>query len=233
MNLIVLDTETSDLDPDKGAKLLEIAWIELSHTGQQWEQTNSNEFYIEHPSSIIINPHAQATHHIRADMLTAERGAISRYEAIRMLLSHIEPSTVLVAHNAEFDSKFLPEICNRPWICTFRSAKHVWPGAPGYGNQVLRYWLKLQPDLPTGRFPHQALYDVSVTSSILLKMLEHHTPEELLNLSRKPVRLKTIGFGKHRGQDFNLIPKDYLEWLRRQQGLDSDLVHTLDSILKP
>jgi exodeoxyribonuclease X len=232
MNLIVLDTETSDLDPDKGAKLLEIAWIELSHTGQQWERTNSNDFYIEQPASLVMNPHAQATHHIRADMLRAECGAISRYEALRSLLSQIEPSTILVAHNAEFDSKFLPEIIS-PWICTFRAAKHVWPGAPGYGNQVLRYWLGLEPDLPNGKHPHQALYDASVTTSILMKMLEHYSPEQLLILSKQPVRLKTIGFGKHRGQDFSQIPRDYIEWLRRQQNLDSDLIHTLDSILKP
>jgi exodeoxyribonuclease X len=232
MNLIVLDTETSDLDPDKGAKLLEIAWIELSHTGQHWERTNSNEFYIEHPSSIVINPHAQAAHHIRPDMLTTERGAISRYDAIRTLLSHIEPSTILVAHNAEFDSKFLPEIHSSPWICTFRSAKHIWPGAPGYGNQVLRYFLKLEPELPNGKHPHQALYDVSVTVSILMKMLETHTPEKLLMLSKLPVRMKTIGFGKHKGLDFNQLPLDYVAWLRRQPNLDADLIHTLDSIMK-
>jgi exodeoxyribonuclease X len=219
------------LDPDKGAKLLELAWIELSYTGQMWEQTNSNEFYIEQPNSLIINPHAQACHHIRADMLTQERGAIKRYDAVRLLLDHIEPGTFMVAHNADFDSKFLPEIIS-PWICTFRAAKHVWPGAPGYSNQVLRYWLKLEPDLPTGKYPHQALYDVSVTVGILRKMLERHTPEQLLKLSKTPVRLKTIGFGKHRGQDFNQIPRDYLQWLRKQQGLDSDLIHTLDSLLK-
>jgi len=232
MNLIVLDTETSDLDPDKGAKLLEIAWIELNDTGQGWIQVGSGEYYIEHPLSIVINPHAQAVHHIRADMLTKEKGALSRYEVIRTLLAHIQTDTIFVAHNAEFDARFLPEI-NRPWICTFRSAKHVWPGAPGYSNQVLRYSLNLKPDLPNGRFPHQALYDVSVTTSILLKMLERFSPEQLLTLSKTPVKLKTIGFGKHRGQDFSQIPRDYLIWLRSQQGLDTDLVHTLDSILKP
>ena len=93
--------------------------------------------------------------------------------------------------------------------------------------------MKLEPDLPAGKYPHQALYDASVTTSILMKMLEHHSPEQLLMLSKKPVRLKTIGFGKHRGQDFSQIPRDYIEWLRRQQNLDSDLIHTLDSILKP
>jgi len=232
MNLIVLDTETSDLDPDKGAKLLEIAWIELSHTGQQWERVHFSDFYIEQPASLIINPHAQATHHIRADMLRAENGAKSRHEVIRTLLNQIEPSTILVAHNAEFDSKFLPEIVS-PWICTFRTAKHLWPGAPGYSNQVLRYWLKLDPELPFGKHPHQALYDVTVTASILIKMLEHNTPEKLLMLSKQPVRLKTINFGKHRGQDFNQIPRDYIEWLNRQPDLDADLKHTIASLLKP
>jgi len=232
MNLIILDTETSDLDPNKGAKLLEIAWIELGHTGQMWQQISFGDYYIEHKETITINPHAQACHHITADMLQEGKGARPRYDVLRTLLNLIEPSTLLVAHNAEFDAKFLPEIVS-PWICTFRSAKHIWPGAPGYSNQVLRYWLKLQPDLPFGKHPHQALYDVTVTVSILLKMLEQHTPEKLLMLSKTPVRLKTINFGKHRGQDFSQLPPDYLAWLRRQPNLDADLVHTLDTILKP
>ena len=231
MNLIVLDTETSDLDPDKGAKLLEIAWIELSHTGQTWEQVCSNEFYIEHKDPIFINPYAQACHHIRVDMLTKESGAISRYEAIRILLDCAKEDTIFVAHNADFDAKFLPEV-NRPWICTFRTAKHIWPSAPGYSNQVLRYWLNLTPDLPVGRFPHQALYDVATTTAILRKMLEQYNPQLLLNLSKTPARLRTMGFGKHKGSPFENIPRDYLLWLQRQSGLDDDLKHTLKDILK-
>src|SRR5262245_53720893 len=110
MNLIVLDTETSDLDPDKGAKLLQIAWIELVHTGTDWAQTNSNEFYIECQPNIVINPHAQAVHHIRADMLTKDNGAVNRYEVIQFLQKSVNRDTVFVAHNANFDSKFIPEI---------------------------------------------------------------------------------------------------------------------------
>jgi exodeoxyribonuclease X len=230
MNLIVLDTETSDLDPDKGAKLLEIAWIELCHTGQGWEQVSSYETYIECQPNILINPHAQATHHITRDMLTTEKGARNRYETVLHLKEFLKEDSLLAAHNADFDSKFLPEV-KHPWICTFRSAKHLWPGAPGYGNQVLRYWLDLKPDLPAGKFPHQALYDVAVTTSILRKMLETTTPTQLAMLSKQPVRLKTIGFGKHRGQEFRNIPKDYLVWLRRQEGLEPDLVYTLDYLL--
>jgi exodeoxyribonuclease X len=231
MNLIVLDTETSDLDPDKGAKLLEIAWIELTHTGQGWEKVSSYETYIECQPSISINPHAQAVHHITTDLLTKEKGATNRYETILHLKKYIKEDTVMVAHNASFDSSFIPEI-TRPWICTMRSAKHLFPGAPGYSNQVLRYWLKLEPDLPAGKYPHQALYDVSVTTSLLLKMLEQNTPAQLMIFSQQPVRLRTISFGKHRGQDFRNIPKDYLTWLRKQEGLEPDLAYTLDYFLR-
>jgi exodeoxyribonuclease X len=229
MKLVVVDTETSDLDPDKGAKLLELAWIELTHESESWVQTFSAEYYIQYNGP--INPHAQAVHHIHADMLKEENGAIKRYDVILTLLKRIEPDSICVAHNADFDAKFLPEV-NRPWICTFRSAKHIWPGAPGFSNQVLRYWLNLEPKLPEGKYPHQALYDVSVTTGILLKMLANHSPEQLLSLSKKPVRLKNIGFGKHRGASFEQIPRDYLMWLRGQTNLDDDLKHTLDSILK-
>jgi exodeoxyribonuclease X len=229
MNLIVLDTETSDLDPDKGAKLLEVAWIELSHNEQKWDPTFSIEARIEYDGP--INPHAQAVHHIRSDMLTKEQGAVKRYEVIRLLLSRIQSDTIFVAHNANFDSKFIPEI-TQPWICTLRCAKHIWPYAPGFSNQVLRYWLKLELETPKDRYPHQAIYDVTTTTGILLKMLENHSLDQLLNLSKTPVRLKTIGFGKHRGMEFSQIPRDYLTWLQGQTNLDPDLKHTLDSFLK-
>jgi exodeoxyribonuclease X len=216
------------LDPDKGAKLLELAWIELSHSGQVWEQTAAGENYIAYEGP--ISPHAQAVHHIRSDMLTKEKGAITRYEAVLNLLKHVQDNTIMVAHNSAFDSKFIPEI-TKPWICTMKAAKHIWPSAPGYSNQVLRYWLKFDLDVQD-RYPHQAFYDASTTAGILIKMLEKYSPELLLNLSRTPVRLKNIGFGKHKGAAFEQIPRDYLIWLRSQSNLDEDLRHTLDSLLK-
>jgi exodeoxyribonuclease X len=230
MNLIVLDTETSDLDPEKGAKMLEIAWIELAHTGGQWEQVGSYETYIECSPNIIINPKAQATHHITRDLLTQEKGARNRYETILHLQKFLKEDTYMVAHNAMFDRAFVPEV-KHPWICTHRCAKHLYPGAPSYSNQVLRYWLDLKPDLPVNKFPHQALYDASVTSCLLLKMLEKATPIQLLNLSQQPVRLKSLTFGKHRGQNLTDVPRDYLVWLRRQSNLEPDLIYTLDYLL--
>ena len=133
MNLIVLDTETSDLYPDQGAKILELAWIELVLNDKTWERANTFESYIQFDG--IMNVHARAVNHIDPVMCTAELGAIPREDAIQCLLGNVYNDTIVVAHNAEFDSKFIPEL-KCPWICTMRSAKHVWPQAPGYSNQV-------------------------------------------------------------------------------------------------
>jgi exodeoxyribonuclease X len=237
MKLFVIDTETSGLDPNQGATILEIAWIELS-LQDKWEPTNYHRAYIQYTGP--INPHAQASHHIRSDQLTEATGAVPRKIAIEWLLKNIETDTIFVAHKVDFDSKFLPEII-QPWICTLQSAKHVWPEAPGYSNQVLRYWLGINPAseeilkiAPTVAhlYPHQALYDVATTTSILLKMLEKYTPDQLLHLTKAPVLLKTINFGKHKGMNFTDIPKDYLRWLKDQSNLDPDVKATVDSILR-
>jgi exodeoxyribonuclease X len=232
MKLIIVDTETSDLDPAKGAEVIQLAWIELEKVGEIWQPTFSTEYYIEFDGQ--ISPKAQAVNHIQHEKLKKGHGAIPRPEAFSFFLEHIRPDSIMVAHNSEFDSKFFPMV-TRPWICTMRSARHVWPNAPGYSNQVLRYWLKTNiyeiAAAVQHRFPHEALYDAATTTSLLLKMLENHTPEQLLNFTKQPVRLKTIGFGKHRGQEFGSIPQDYLRWLRSTTQ-DEDIKHTIDSMLK-
>jgi exodeoxyribonuclease X len=231
MKLIVLDTETSDLDPDKGAEVLQLAWIELQKVNEIWQPTFSTDYYIEFDGQ--ISPKAQAVNHIQHRKLKRENGAIPRPEAFRFLLQHVEPDSLMVAHNSDFDSKFFPMIA-RPWICTFRVARHIWPNAIGYSNQVLRYWLDLDifkiSAAVQHRFPHEALYDAATTTSILLKMLESYAPEQLLALSSRPVKLKTIGFGKHKGQEFSTIPLDYLRWLRSNTK-DEDVKHTIDSMI--
>jgi exodeoxyribonuclease X len=231
MKLIVVDTETSNL-PEKGGAMIELAWITLSEP--DWKQTISYENYIQYDGP--IDPKAQASNHIKPICLKAERGAVTREQAIMDLVNEVEPDSFFVAHNSDFDSKFLPEI-NNPWICTYRVSKRIWPEAPGHSNQVLRYWLGVEPDLSIAktikhRAPHQALYDVATTVSILQKMLTRHSPAELYQITGTPQLLRFIEFGKHKGTEFKDIPRDYLVWLRGQPTLDPDLRYTLDSVLQ-
>ncbi len=231
MNLIVVDTETSDLEPSDGATILELAWMVVAQRNDKWVPISAYETYIQYDGP--IHPKAQASHHIHPQCLKAPR-AIIRSDAVGGLLTELQPDTYIVAHNSDFDSKFLPEVTN-PWICTWKVAKRIWPDAPGYSNQVLRYWLGVDPDLsiaPTvkQRAPHQAMYDVATTTGILLKMLEKYSPAELLQFC-EPMLLKTIDFGKHKGMEFKNVPRDYMAWLRGQPKLEPDLKFTLDHYL--
>jgi exodeoxyribonuclease X len=229
MKLIVVDTETSDL-PENGGQLLELAWMVLQ--APNWEVVSSYENYVQYTGP--LNPCAQASNHIVPAMLTSTYGALPKEKVLADLVDAIEPDSILVAHNVAFDREFLPGITN-PWICTYRVSKRIWPEAPGHSNQVLRYYFGIKPDLSNTpvkvRMPHQALYDVATTTGIVRKMLEKHSPEELVKISWNVQKLRTMPFGKHKGKAFNQIPCDYLVWLRNQSRLDPDLAYTLDSVL--
>jgi len=212
--------------------MLELAWMQLDDP--DWKVGNIYESYIQYAGP--INPLAQASNHIRADQLTEARGAIPREKAVVQLLTSMETTSFAVAHNSAFDSKFLPEVAV-PWICTYRVSKRIWPEAPGHGNQVLRYWLNIKPDMSMApnirqRAPHQALYDVATTVGILRRMLEVHTPQELYHMTHTPMLLKTMPFGKHKGKAFDQIPRDYLQWMQGQFNLDPDVKHTIDAVLR-
>ena len=79
---------------------------------------------------------------------------------------------------------------DRRWIATLRCAKHVWPDAPDFKNETLRYRLGI--DLPRDRM-HRALEDATVTAHILARLLAERTVDELLALSTTPVPKDNVG----------------------------------------
>lgn len=212
---LIVDTETTGLDCESDA-LLEVGWAELAQDGEQGSS------FVRYDGRIPAV--AQAVHHITHEDVV---GAPLRTTIADRLVA-LAP-TLVVAHNAEFDRGFLPEFHALPWLCTWRCARHLWPEAPSHSVQVLRYWLGLKIDTPAELAPHRALYDVVVTREILRVMLGVRTLQELIVLQDQPVMLTTIPFGKHRGQRWNTVPRDYLAWLLRQPDLDRDVRHTAEA----
>jgi exodeoxyribonuclease X len=175
-----------------------------------------------------IPAQARAVHHISPDdVRPGAPGVVCREEWVRGMLSAVDLDTVYAAHNAAFDKKFLPEF-DIPWICTYRCAMHIWPDAPGHSNQVLRYHLGVEPPAAMLKdlAPHRALYDAAVTAGILQFMLREHTVEDLLRFTSSPVLLRTVRFGKHRGELWKDVPVDYCRWILRTGGFDEDIMHT-------
>jgi exodeoxyribonuclease X len=110
-----------------------------------------------------------------------------------------------------------------------RSAKNVWPEAPGHSNQVLRYWRGLRLDTALADPAHRAGPDAWVTAHLLIDMLKVATVEQMLAWTNEPRRLDRIPFGKHRGRPWAEPPEDYLRWMVGQGGsgqgdMDADVV---------
>lgn len=218
---VTIDTETTGIDPAVD-KIVELAAVWDDPQDGRWEISE-----LCNPGIDIPAP-AMAVHHITDEMVSlSEPPEIVLND---LLLQIGSEDLVFVAHNAEFDKGMVGAIYKKlkekPWICTWRCAMHLWPDAPSHSNQALRYWLHLSPVVPEGLYPHRALYDTIVTRALLDKMLETHTLEQLIELTNTPVLIKTVRFGKHRGMLWEDVPRDYLSWVARQSDMDEDVRHT-------
>jgi exodeoxyribonuclease X len=223
MRLVVIDTETTGLDPKEHA-VVEIAALEIIEIDDGYGFGDLHHCFVN--PGRAIPPEASAVHHI-VDNDVADAVAL---DVAISNLGLVGAETIFVAHNAPFDRSFLPELSDARWIDTCQVARHAFVDAPGYGNQVLRYYLKLQ--LPywvidtANTLPHRAGFDTIVTGALLCRLLDFYPVEGLITLSNAPAVLRTCHFGKHRGQRWVDLPIDYLQWASRQD-FDPNVAHTI------
>jgi exodeoxyribonuclease X len=224
VKFITFDTETTGTDPEVD-RLVELAGVCRG---------------FDHFSTLVnperdIPPEARAIHHIGPEDIEwspFENEALGQFR--RHFTSEVPDRIVLVAHNAKFDRGFIRRIdpvaeSSVDFICTMRCAWLSWPDAPGYSNQVLRYWLGLENlGLPPELFPHRALYDAIVTQGILEELLKKHPVETLLNWSNNPVLMPKVPYGKHKGKKWDEVDYGYLKWALGPGGPkdDEDFIFT-------
>ena len=229
MNIHVLDTETTGLDPESD-RVVELAAV-LVCAMPRAAPDATWDWEIGEPVASLVKPHrpisfeAMGVHHItEADVANAP----DLGPAIDLVLTPFwgETVDVIAAHNAKFDKPFLPPLKDKRWVCTWRCARHVWPDAPSYGNGSLFYWLG--GARPAQGHAHGAGFDATMTAFILVKLLAERSVDDLLALSRKAVLLKKVGFGKHFGQLWADVPGSYLEWASKQD-FEADEKFTIKS----
>ena len=234
MAIIILDTETLGRKKEED-RICELAI--LVHANETWEAFSdlaSNE------QSITSN--AMAIHHITHEMIE-DALPLKRTPSFKMLESLNHPDNILVIQNAPFD---LGVLYNHgfTWqgqvVDTLVCAKHLL-STPRHALQYLRYELGLYKDekaiaeaMDMIIEPHRALSDVIVTKLLLNHLLSHVEGEmdALVELSNQPALIKTVGFGKYRGQRFeDSVPQDrsYFEWcLTDFQNLSRDARATIE-----
>lgn len=219
MRLRVVDLETTG--GDRAAEIIEVGIVDVVPDGVGWKALPPVTKLFRPRGEISV--HAMAVHHLTPDDFTEADPHCDEY-ALREMFA--EPADVMVAHAARFEQGFIADTAHggRPWICTVRSAKAVWPQAPGHSNQVLRYWRQLKLDPALANPAHRAGPDAWVTAHLLIDLLKEATVEQMIQWTREPRRLDKIPFGKHRGSRWTDAPADYLRWMAGQSDMDADVV---------
>lgn len=235
MNIIILDTETTDL---QNARLIQLAYKDLA-TGEI-----INELF-KPPTSISFG--AMATHHITEEMVSDKQsfGESLHYNKLFKILD----GAVVVAHNAKFDLQVLKNegVDVYAHIDTLRVARHLLKSEQ-YSLQYLRYSLGLNV---TGVQPHDALGDIIVLEALFnyLKSAvkdrfnlahDEEVAEKMIELTKVPVILPVLNFGKYKAialEDVVVRDRGYLQWLydgesqKKESDQNDDLIFTLKHYL--
>lgn len=166
MREIVFDTETTGMDPAKGDKLVEIGCVEvLNHipTGRTWHQ------YINPERDVPAE--AVAVHGLTAEFL-ADKPVFS--EIFVDFLDFVGGDK-LVAHNAEFDMKFInwelkavghPGFRPKRVVDTLMIARRRFPGSPASLDALCR---RFNVD-NSSRELHGALLDAQLLAEVYLEL---------------------------------------------------------------
>ena len=173
-----------------------------------------------------------AVHHITNEMVADREVFVNskaREDLIKLLSDH-----VVVAHNAGFDIQILKNegVEVGEYIDTLRVARHLLD-SESYGLQYLRYSLNLKVEADA----HDAWGDILVLEALftyLQKVImrdfnissDKDVLAKMLELTKTPVLLEVIVFGKYKGWEFSKIAledRGYLEWLYKSESEKSEL----------
>lgn len=243
MKYIILDTETTGADEED--RIIQLGFMVLSSQGV--------EVYNELCSSEIpIKYGAMEVHNIVPEMVE-NKPTCTQTQVYKKLLELNTQENYLIIHNAPFDIGMLQkegfEVCMKV-IDTLRVAKHIFEDEEAHRLQFFRYKLglyKLEDEeakkLNIVVKAHDAIGDVLVLKLFLtelkkeiLKKYPNENPvEKMVELTNKPVFVKTFRFGKYKGEkleDVAIKDKGYLNWmLKSMENLDEDLRYSINSVL--
>ncbi len=173
MREIVLDTETTGLDPGSGHRVVEIGCVELVNhmpTGKEFHK------YIDPERD--MPQEAFAVHGLSSDFL---RGKPKFAEIADEFVEFIKDAR-LVIHNAEFDLRFLnaeferlklPRLDSSVAIDTVAMARRKFPGAQASLDALCR---RFEIDLSV-RDKHGALLDSQLLAEVYLELIGGRQPD--------------------------------------------------------
>jgi len=221
--LIFLDTETTGVE--EADRLCQVAYL----NGEM------RQSLFKPPVPMTVD--AMSVNHI-TDEHVADCKPFKDSAEFAELQSFFNKDYILIAHNADFDMRFLLKegmVLPKRFICTMKVAHHFDKEcALGKHNlQYLRYFYKLKFEQKINS--HEAVADVIVLNKLFEFYSNHYSIQEMVEISAQPILFKKMTFGKYKDRFFKDIARadlDYLLWARRSMTLDDNMRYTLEYYIK-
>lgn len=222
---ICLDCESTGLDPEKD-RIIEIAVTRFTF-GEILEQFET-----------LIDPEcdipevSQDIHKISKEMV---QGKPKVKEVLPQVLKMID-GHIIMGHGIGYDlaiiqaeakrSQIPCNLYQKPHIDTLRMAR-LYGESPINSLERLRMHFNIAAE-----GAHRAMSDVIVNIEVFKYLAKsYRTTEQLLQVLQKPIKLKAMPLGKHKGRRFEEIPIEYLQWAERKD-FDQDLLFSIRSELR-
>lgn len=221
---VCLDVEATGLNPESD-RVIEVAVA-----------TFTLETILEEFESLVdplqqIPPESIAIHHITQEMVQGKPSIAEIFPSIASLVGN----RVVVGHCIQFDIDILVNEAKRVQVenpfknnltlDTLRLAR-LYGESPSNSLEVLRGHFNIQEE-----GAHRAMSDVIVNIQVFKRLVQKfRTIEEIQKILSKPIAMKAMPLGKHKGRSFKEIPLNYLQWAAHQE-FDQDLLFSLRSEL--
>jgi len=182
MREIVLDTETTGLDPRSGDRVVEIGCVELN-----FHVPTGRELHLYINPERDMPEEAFAIHGISEDFLK-DKPIFA--DIVDEFLEFLGDDAALVIHNAPFDAKFLnwelealkkPPIPGTRLIDTLEIARKKYPGGSNSLDALCR---RFDVDLSV-REKHGAVIDCRLLAAVYLELIGGKQPGLLLSADQK------------------------------------------------
>lgn len=218
---VCLDCEATGLDLEND-KIIEIAATKFTFDGTIIESFES-----------LIDPmreipqESQLIHNITNEMVAGK----PKIKDILPSLLKITNNHIIVGHGIQFDIDLIAAEAQKNSVpCNIRSNQTIdtlrlarlYGESPVNSLEKLRMHFNIAPE-----GAHRAMSDVIVNIEVFKYLSKaFDTTESLLQRLKKPILMKAMPLGKHKGRKFSDIPLDYLQWAAGKD-FDQDLLYSI------
>ncbi|QVE48641.1 DNA polymerase III polC-type,DNA polymerase III subunit epsilon,Uncharacterized protein conserved in bacteria,DNA polymerase III, alpha subunit, Gram-positive type,Exonuclease [Chlamydia poikilotherma] len=180
----------------------------------------------------VISAESQRIHRI-SDAMLKDQPRIA--EVFPKIKSFLKEGDYIVGHSVGFDLQVLTQEAERVGesflskyciIDTLRLAKE-YGDSPNNSLEALAVHFNVPYD---GN--HRAMKDVEININIFKHFCKRfRTIEQLKQMLAKPIKMKYMPLGKHKGRCFSEIPLSYLQWASKMD-FDADLLFSIRHEIK-